>query len=529
MKHILILVVFCTVAAAQTEGLRFARVFTDNMVLQQERSLSFWGRGTPGTKVRVDIGSRNGNTVVLGDGRWSVATSGLKADNKPLTVILREGDQIVATLKNVMMGEVWIVAGQSNMSRPANGKQMDQANYPNLRLFNSSGYTPRESELDWPTGWTVCTPESIKNAGDHWRDPKDSKKVKIRAFSEVGYVFGRTIHEALKIPVGLIQLSAGGSTAKDWTPVPGIEKKYPFGQPAAPTKHKPGLLFHIRMRPLRAYEVRGAVWYQGEDDGRNLKYNEDLKKLIASWRKFNTPTMPFFMAQIGATSYASGMLAVYEAQQWVMDNVPHTGIAGSNDIYEKHIAALDAQAKAITKPAILERHRKHVAGQRKRLIRVDAETGWPLHGMSNPHPPNKELIAKRLGMIALRETYEKISVPVYGPMYDSSWIDGDKIVVKFKHVGDGLKTGDGNPLNWFEISENKRRLTKRKRGAPYAFVKAVATITAKDTIEIRADGVEKPRFVRFAWHMYARHNLVNSAGLPASPFRTERTADPRKR
>jgi hypothetical protein len=531
VKHVLICAVLGSVVAAQQSrepSLSISELFTDNMIVQRGQPLTLFGHGVPGSQLEITFAGETMKTGVSKSGIWIVGMGAKAVDQKVHEVVVSDDKKNRLALRNVMIGDVWIVAGQSNMSRPANGDQIKTANYPNLRFFNSSGRTPRKRRLDWPTGWTVCTPAGIKVAGDHWRDPKDPGRVTIRAFSEVGYVFGRTIHKALGVPVGLIQVSAGGSKATDWIPVAGIEEMYPFDEPVQAAKHKPGLLYHIRMRRLTFLNVKGAIWYQGEDDGRNLEYHHDLQRLIKAWRGlFRRVDMPFYMAQIGATSYASGMLAVYEAQQRVMNTVPSTGVAFSNDIYEDHLDRLAARSATITNKKSLERHEQSIAGQRKRLFRTDKETGWPLHGMSNPHPPNKELVATRLGRIALSETYGRDLGPVFGPMLESARIEGDKVIVKFKHVGDGLRSRDGQPLTWFEISANERRPGKGKRN--YAFVRAQATITGKDTIELRAEGLKKPRYARFSWHMYARNNLVNSAGLPAFPFRTEKTADPRKR
>ena len=146
---------------------------------------------------------------------------------------------------------------------------------------------------------------------------------------------------------------------------------------------------------------------------------------------------------------------------------------------------------------------------------------------SNPHPPNKHIVAKRLADIALKQTYKQIDREVLGPTFAGTKIQGGTIAVNFKHAGGGLVSDDGEALNWFEISDGSHRDGKER--APFTYKKAVATIVAKDTIEVRAASVDKPRYLRFAWHMYARNNLVNSAGLPAFPFRTDPYRDPRKR
>ena len=239
--------------------------------------------------------------------------------------------------------------------------------------------------------------------------------------------------------------------------------------------------------------IRGVIWYQGEDDGRNKKYTGEFTGMIESWRKlWGQPKMPFYFVQIAQTGYASGMLGVWESQVEVMRDVPHTGLAVANDIY-------DGQK----------------TGYAPRPDKLDKLTGWPIAGGSNPHPPNKQLVANRLADIALVKTYGQGDRVVFGPVFESMKITGSKIVVKLKHAGSGLKT-TGGELNWFEISDGVQERRKIK------YVKAQAKIIAPDTIEVHSPEVKSPKHVRFAWYALARHNLVNSAGLPATSFRTDR-------
>ena len=244
--------------------------------------------------------------------------------------------------------------------------------------------------------------------------------------------------------------------------------------------------------------VRGVVWYQGETDGRNWNYDEDLTAMIAAWRKkFHNPDLPFYLAQIAQTSYASGMVRVWECQAAVAKGVPKVYLASSNDLWDGGRAKPEA-------------------------IRVDEGkkdspgTGWPLAGISNPHPPNKAIVAIRLVEEALVKTYSKdLGREVLPPTYASHAVKGGKVRVTFANVGKGLKTDDGEPPNWFEVAPagaDERTLD---------YVKAEARIVAPDTVEVGSPQVKAPKHVRFAWHMYARHNLYNSAGLPAVNFRTD--------
>jgi sialate O-acetylesterase len=267
--------------------------------------------------------------------------------------------------------------------------------------------------------------------------------------------------------------------------------KLTVGELIKPLTHHDGRLYEVRMRGTVPMTIRGVVWYQGEDDGRNRNYGEDFANMIAAWRKdYRDSELPFYFAQIAQTTYASGMLGVWEGQASVFNTVKHTGFAVANDIY------LDTPNDGFKE-------------------RLDDKSGLPIAGGSNPHPTGKDKIAERLARIALQETYGKAQGVIYGPMVASHKIKGDRIIVTFKHVGDGLKTLDALAPNWFEIADG----TMDRNATSY--VLASAKITGKDTVEVWADGVSSPKQVRFGWHPLARFNLVNSAGLPAVSFRTD--------
>ena len=471
-----------------TAEVRIATVFTDHMVLQQQMPVAVWGQADPDATVIVTIGDVIATAKANGRGRWRVDLPAMKADGKAYTLAVSAGGQKIE-LNDVLLGEVWICGGQSNMGRPVTGEQVRSADRPKIRLLNISGNTPRKKGIDDTFGWAVCSPEVISQAGD------GSREKGRRGFSEVAYVFGRGIHEELGVPVGLVQMNCGGSTAKDWTPTAGVAESLTYDQPMQGLTHKPGVLYEVRMRGLVPYTARGVVWYQGEDDGRNRQYAEDFSAMIAAWRRlFGRADLPFYFAQIAQTTYASGMLGVWEAQRWTMENVPHTGLAVSNDIY-------DGTTNGGFK------------------LRIDEKTGLPIAGGGNPHPTGKHKIAERLARIALDRTYDKLQGVIFGPMYDSHRVRDDRMLVKFKHSGSGLETNDGDAPNWFEISDG----TKERNRTVY--VQARAEIVEPDTVAVWNTTVNEPKQARFGWHPLARFNLINKEGLPAVSFRTD--DDPR--
>ncbi|MDP6114782.1 MAG: sialate O-acetylesterase [Planctomycetota bacterium] len=373
------------------------KIFTDHMVIQQELLINIWGKADVGEKVTVSLNGKSVTTHAREDRAWRLALPAMKTDGKTHTLKVQGNNTI--ELQNILIGEVWLCSGQSNMGRPVPGAAIEKANYPNIRLFHVNGKTPRRGDLDEVVGWLVCTPEAVRTSGDGSRSKR-------RPFSEVAYEFGRRLHEVLKVPVGIIQSNTGGSTAKDWTPLPDAETKFPFDKEIARLKHTPGACYRVKLRGLIPLTIRGAIWYQGEDDGRNRKYTDDLTKMIEAWRtNWGRKDLPFYMAQIAQTTYASGMLGVTESHVQVMHTVPHTGLASSNNLQD--------------------RNKRPDKGNPRRKIKG---TGWPIVSGGNPHPPNKHIVAGRLADIALAKLYAKLQREVFGPILDTHEIKNGKAI-----------------------------------------------------------------------------------------------------
>ncbi|MDP6633413.1 MAG: sialate O-acetylesterase [Phycisphaerae bacterium] len=469
----LALIATCLLSATAWGDVRLPKIFTDRAVLQQEAPIVIWGWADKGEGVLVALAGKTAETKADTDGKWRVSLPAMKADGKAHTLTVKGSNTI--QLKDVLIGEVWLASGQSNMTRGLRyvkaRAQAEKMNFPNLRLFAvKTSQIPQKDDLLGGFGWAPATHESMKTIFVHPR-------VGTYEFSEVTYCFGKALHENLKVPVGVITTAWGGTTAKQWTPLDKPEEHFDFK--SLKPQRGPGSFYQANMHGLVPFAIRGAIWYQGENDGRNRNYAADMKRLIESWRaRWRRKDMPFYMVQIAQTTYAGGMLGVWEAQSQVMRTVPNTGLAPSNDLWDK--------------------------------VRIDKVAGGPIAGGGNPHPPNKHRAAARLADIALAKTYGSLKREVFGPMYASHEVKGGKIIVKFKHAGNGLKTDDGKAPNWFEISS----------GAKRAYVKAVAKIVGKDTVEVSSPDVAKPASVRFAWHALARHNLYNSEKLPAISFRT---------
>ncbi|MGB1123731.1 MAG: sialate O-acetylesterase [Phycisphaeraceae bacterium] len=481
---------------AQAE-IRLAKIFTDHMVLQQEMPIRIWGWADPGEQVTASFAGKTGSTKAKDDGSWRIDLPAMKSDGKTYSLKIQGSSTI--ELKDIVLGEVWIAAGQSNMNREVR----IEGDHPGIRLYWLHGAkTPTQRDFgDNALGWSPATQQSLETFLPARQAIHKSYGM---GTAEVGWVFGKRVHETMDVPVGVIKTAFGGSQARAWTPIENFTEKYSYGkeEEGGYIGHRPGLLYNTMLQWLGPMSVRGVVWYQGENNGRDWDYDQELNAMIAAWRElFEQPDMPFYLAQIGQTSYASNMLRVWECQAKVSADDPDTYLGMSVNLYDA------------------------VNGKGATRIHEDTEkekgTGWPLAGSSNPHPPNKHIVANRLADLAMVNTYGKdLNKEVHAPRYASHRAEGNKLIVTFTNVGDGLKTDDGKVPDWFEISDGSQAERKGEKW-PLIYHQASAKIIGKDTVELTATGIDRPTYVRLGWHTYARQNLVNSSGLPVVNFRTD--------
>ena len=476
-------------------------LFTDHAVLQQEAQIPVWGTADPGEEVVVTLGEQKVSTVAGDDGKWMVILAPLSAGG-PYEMVIAGKNRIV--LADVMIGEVWICSGQSNMqwsvAASANAEQeiASSAN-PMIRLFTVPRQSKPEPQADVDAAWAVCGPETVPN------------------FSAVGYFFGRYLQKHRNVPVGLINTSYGGTPAEAWTgwdkltcmpelqPIvdryrqaqeqyPENLRKYeaalqayreearaarergeqfnkrPPNPPMGPEHpHSPAGLYHAMIAPLVPYAFRGAIWYQGESNaGRAYQYRTLFPAMIESWREvWNEGEFPFLFVQLAPfmkiepEPMESAWAELREAQLLTMLNCPNTAMAVITDVGDEN----------------------------------------------DIHPKQKQPVGERLGIAARALAYgEKIEYS--GPIYDSMEIGDGKVILHFTHVDGGLECR-GDKLTGFTICGEDRK-----------FVNAEAEIVG-DTVVVSSPAVPKPVAVRFGWANYPVVNLWNKAGLPASPFRTD--------
>jgi sialate O-acetylesterase len=430
-------------AAGVQADVKVPNVIGSHMVLQRDKPLPIWGTASPGEEVTVQFGDKTEKATADQEGKWKVTLPAMKADDiskgaKGHTMTITGKNKIELT--DILVGEVWIGSGQSNMEWSVAGSQdskesIPAADHPTIRLFHVPKVQAPKPADDVKAEWEVCSP---KNVG---------------RFSGVLYHFGLRLNKELNVPIGLLHSSWGGSPIEPWT----IDEKTSGG------------MYNGMIAPLVPFAVRGATWYQGETNVFNkngLKYRDKMEALIKGWRKSFGQEMSFYFVQIAPWSggYAPGELpALWEAQVASL-KIPGTGMAVTTDI---------------------------------------------VHNIGDIHPINKKDVGNRLALWALVKDYGKKNLVYSGPLYKSMKIEGNRIRLSFAHLGGGLKSRDGKPLNEFQIA-----------GDDGKFVAAEAMIDG-DTVVVEAKGVTSPTQVRFGWHKLANPNLMNKEGLPASPFQSK--------
>lgn len=480
IKHALTVCLLLTIAAIHTHAdVKLPAIITNHMVLQQGMPAPIWGWADDGEKITVTFADQT-HTTTAKNGKWMIKLTPLKANSTPRTLKISGNNTI--ELQDILVGEVWICSGQSNMewsmNRILNSQQeIKAANHPNIRLFNVPQHVTSRVPLDKGDGtWTPCTPNNAKH------------------FSAVGYFFGRRLQKELNVPIGLVGANWGGTRIEPWTTLDGF-KSIPdlswyvehIEKNAADEKSKigagtPSAIYNAMVHPLVPYAMRGGIWYQGESNG-NEGHTYYLKKkaLINGWRKLFNPDLAFYWVQLANFRKPSdnpaggdGWAKLREAQLKALD-IKHTGMAVITDIGEAN----------------------------------------------DIHPRNKQDVGHRLAQWALHQTYAKKDLIPSGPLYKSHEIKGNTIHIHFDHIGLGLMVGKKEGLKP-TMHDTKGKLQHFAiADADKKWHWAEAKIVG-NTVVVSAKGVEKPTAVRYGFTMNPQSaNLYNKEGLPASPFRTD--------
>ncbi len=432
-------------------------LFSDGAVLQRGQNIPVWGTAKEGEKVTVELAGQTATTTAKG-GKWKLELKPLEAGG-PFSMKI-SGDNEV-TVNNLLVGEVWVASGQSNMEWTLNQAfqpevEKPKANFPEIRMITAKKAASLQPLDQIEGSWQVCSPETVGN------------------FSAVAYYFARDLHAKLGVPVGIISTSWGGTPAQAWTSAEGFEgqrelKGYADQLKAAaekppengPGPHFPSALYNAMIAPVVPYGMKGVIWYQGESNaGQSKQYQTLFPAMIADWRtKWKLGDFPFLFVQIAP--FNGQPPEIREAQFLTLAKSKNTAMAVITDF---------GDAKDI-------------------------------------HPKQKEPVGNRLSLAARALAYgEKI---VYsGPLYKEMKVAGSEVAISFDHTGGGLVAKDGD-LKGFTIA-----------GADGKFVPAKAVIKG-DAVVVSAEGVIDPKAVRYGWINVPDVNLFNKDGLPASPFRTD--------
>ncbi len=492
-----VFVLLCSVAFAAGPELRLPAVFADHMVLQREMKVPVWGWAAAGDKITVKIAGQETSATADAKGKWLVRLEPMKAGG-PFEMTV--AGKTAITIKDILVGEVWLCSGQSNMAMTVRG------------CDNAKAESEASKNLSQIRHYRTARTQSIlPNAGTGGRWQVCNEK-SVGYFTATGFFFGRKLHGDLNVPVGLINSSVGGTSIRSWTNRlllrPGVvEKKPDLDSPelvqtlaeynkatgewwkayraarkekkaAPPRPRVPALLasayprhgdlYNGMIHPLIPYGIRGAIWYQGEADaGRAYSYREQLPAMIRGWREvWGQGEFPFFFVQLPNyqrpdTGPRDASWAVMRESQAAALAVPNTGMA----------------------------------------VTIDTALKGSLH------PRYKQPVGERLALCALATVYGK-NVVYRGPTYDRVTVDGGKATVHFKHVGGGLVV-KGDTLKGFAIAGEDKK-----------WVWADAKIDG-DTVIVSSDKVAKPLAVRYAWGLNPPCSLYNKEGLPAAPFRTD--------
>ncbi len=460
------------VEAPATSALKLASVFTDHMVLQRDREIPVWGMASPGETVSVQLDGKSREVIADEDGKWRVDFAPLAAGG-PLEMTVRtEGS--VLNLTDILVGEVWVASGQSNMAwtvkRSANPEEeIAAANWPKIRLLTVSRIAlPQPMDEFRSFGWQVCSPETIEN------------------FSAVAYYFGRELHQKLDVPIGLINTNYGGTPMEAWTSRDALASRPTFvkdasiAEAALDTKEKlpsghPSGLFNAMIHPVIPYAIRGAIWYQGESNAKREDkphYHELSELMIADWReRWGQGDFPFLLVQLaGWKPDAPNWPALREAQHLTTLTMPNVAMAVATDLGD----------------------------------------------VADIHPRNKQDVGKRLSVAARALAYGE-NLVYRGPTYKRMVAKDGRCSISFDAIADGLQVGQGGAdadgpaeLKGFEVA-----------GADRMFVPAKAKIQG-DQVIVSSGDVADPIAVRYNWSGWTVGNLYNSVGLPAPPFRTDR-------
>lgn len=513
------LLCLASLAATAHAELKLPAIIGDNMVLQQKQTNPIWGWDNPGTEVTVKFGDQSRSAKADSSGYWKVKLDPVSASSKPATLSIK--GSTAKEVKNVLVGEVWLCSGQSNMGFSVNRTwdadlDMAQARFPQIRLITVPNVGTQEIQKDFKGAWEECSPETVGT------------------FSAVGYHFGQWVHRTLGVPVGLIDNAWGGSAAEAWVRRDVLEKDKRFTAliarwqqteatytqatfdqqiaeydtrlaawsdarkkaaqekqlfttlpPRKPTnpltgQHRPGNLYAGCLSPIIGYGIKGCIWYQGESNAsRAHEYRYLFPLMIQHWREeWKQGDFPFYWVQLAdfrdekPEPVESDWAELREAQTLSM-KLPNTGQCVITDLGEAN----------------------------------------------DIHPMDKQHVAARLVRWALAKDYG-VKIPYASPQYREMNIEGNKVVLTFDNAETGLRVKDTDEIKGFAICGEDRHWVWAKATILPDTQQSPRTPRGNQ-IEVSSPEVSKPVAVRYAWADNPVCNVFSAEGLPLTPFRTD--------
>ena len=457
----LLLTLFLCIATVSFAQIELPAFFSDHMVLQQNSNVSIWGSDKPGSNIKI-IGSWGAESTasVNSKGQWKLKIN-TPSYGGPYNLSIKGSNAV--TLNNVLIGEVWLCSGQSNMEMPVKGFNNQPIDGSGEAILNS-----KNSQIRLFTVKRAASLEPLSKVEGQW---DEATPASVRDFSATAYFFGKKLNTLLNVPIGLIHTSWGGSSVEAWMEKEAFSEykniALPKELPEKGLHQTPTLLYNAMINPLVGYGIKGAIWYQGESNrNRAEEYSRLFPTMIKTWRqRWQLGEFPFYFVQIAPYGYNDGNAGfVREAQLHTMKTVEHTGMAVTMDIGDCDFI----------------------------------------------HPREKKLVGDRLALWALSKDYGIDGIAYSGPVYkEIDEIKEGRIKLSFDYTDNGLSSY-GKALTGFEIA-----------GSDKVFHPAEANINGDKSLSVWSSQVSQPVAVRYAFKNCEAGSLFNTEGLPATSFRTD--------
>ena len=458
MKKCLVFAVLLCCTIVSTANIRLPNVINNNMVLQQQSAVKLWGWAGPAEKIYITTSWNNklDSTIATRDANWMIMVQ-TPAAGGPYTITLKGGNTIV--LNNVLIGEVWVCSGQSNMEMndgwglPDIKAALPTCANSNIRFFTIPKTTSKFPQDNCGGEWLNCDSNTLKN------------------FSAVAYFFGKKLNGDLNVPIGLISTNWGGTPAETWAEAEAINKDNELKtaaeklQPYDWWPYASGAVFNGMIAPITNYTIAGVIWYQGESNTNAPDtYSKLLTTMIGGWRKAWNKAFPFYYVQIAPYTYGNKFIAsIVREQQTKAMAFPNVGMVVITDLVDN---------------------------------------------VKDIHPKNKLDVGNRLANWALAETYHKEGIVYKSPMYKSMEVQKNRAIITFDNAPNGLKATNQTTSEIYIAGSDK------------VFFAATAKIE-KNKLIVSSPEVSTPAAVRFAFSNAAMGNLFSKEGLPVNPFRTD--------